>query len=164
MYRRLLKPAFSTKYALYQWTVHQFSLANTPSQFMWVMNRLLASNFRLCKFVAVYLDDVLLRRSMGMENLDHMWIVLHVLWKAGFKLKRLKCEWFRNRIEFCGFQINKEVVGILGSKMRAVTGWPWPWKTKEISGVLSSTGYYCKFRWHYAHIAILLCWMCKTSK
>jgi len=58
------KTEFSTKYGLYEWTVLSFGRANAPSQFMWVMNRLLASNPRLHKLVAIYVDDVLIHGSM----------------------------------------------------------------------------------------------------
>jgi hypothetical protein len=51
------KSAFSTKCGLYEWTVLPFGLANARSQFMWVMNRMFASNHELRKFVAVYPDD-----------------------------------------------------------------------------------------------------------
>jgi hypothetical protein len=158
------KTALSTKCGLYEWTVLLFGLANAPSQFMRVMNRLLATNPGQCKFIAVYLDDVLIHSSMGEEHLDHVWIVLDLLQKAGLKLKRSKCEWFRDEIEFCGFQINQEGVHTFDSKTRGVTEWPRPRNTKEVPGFLGLTGYYRKFIQHYAHIALPLYRMCKMSK
>ena len=139
------KTAFSTKYGLYEWTVLPFGLANAPSQFMRVMNRLLASNPELRKFVAVYLDDVLIHSSTREEHLDHVRTVLQLLQKAGLKLKKSKCEWFCDEIEFCGFHINQKGVHTSDSKTRAVTEWPRPRNTKEVRGFLCLTSYYRKF-------------------
>jgi hypothetical protein len=158
------KTAFSTKYVLYAWTLLPFGLANAPSQFMRVMNRLLASNPGLRKFVAIYLDDVLINSSTTEEHLDHLRIVLDLLQKAGLKLKRSKCEWFRDEIEFCGFQINQEGGHTFNSKTQTVTEWPRPRNTKAVHGFLGLMGYCRKFIWHYAHIPLPLYRMCKISK
>jgi hypothetical protein len=128
------------------------------------MNCLLASNPELRKFVAIYVDDVLINSSTTEEHLDHVRMVLDLLQKAGLKVKRSKCEWFHDEIEFCGFQINKEGVQTLNSKTRAVTEWPWPQNTKAVRGFLGLIGYYCKLIRHYAHIALPLYRMCKISK
>jgi len=77
------------------------------------MNHLLASNPGLRKFVAVYLDDVLIHSSTREERLDHMQIVLDLLQKPGLKLKRSKCKWFCDEIKFCSFQIDQEGVHTL---------------------------------------------------
>jgi hypothetical protein len=85
-----------------------FGLANAPSQFTRVMNRLLASKHWLRELVAVFLDDVLIHSSTREVHQDHLLIVLDILQKAGLKRKRSKCEWFRDEIVFFGFQINEE--------------------------------------------------------
>jgi len=144
--------------------VLQFELANVPSQFMRIMNWLVASNPGLCEFVAVYDDDVLIGSSTREEHLDHVRLVLDLLQKAGLKLKRSKWEWFCDENKFCGVQINQEGVHTLDSKTRAVTECPWPRNTKEVRGFLVLTGYYGKFIRHYSHIAFVLYRMCKMRK
>jgi hypothetical protein len=160
----LQKTAFSTKYGLYEWTVLPFALDNAASQFMRDMNRLLASNPEQHKFLADYLDDVFIHCSMREEYLDHVQTVLQLLHKAGLKLKKSKWKWFRDEIEYCGFQIDQECVHMSQSKTRAVSGWPHPRIVKEVHGFLSQTGYYCKFIQHYAHIALPLYCMCNMGK
>jgi hypothetical protein len=128
------------------------------------MNCLLASNPELRKFVAVYLDDVLIHSSTREEHLDHVWTVLQLLQKAGLKLKKSKCEWFHNEIEFCGCQIDQEGVHTSESKTRAVSGCPRPQNAKEVWGFLGLTGYYHKFIRHYADIAFPLYRMCKMGQ
>jgi hypothetical protein len=98
------------------------------------------------------------------EHIDHLRTVLQLLQKAGLKLKQSKCEWFRNRIEFCGFQINQEGLLTSESKMEAVAKWPWPEHSKEVWGFLGLMGYYRKFICHYAHVALPLYRMCRLDK
>ena len=96
-------------------------LATIPSQFMRVMNCLLASDSRQHTLVAVYAEDVLIHSLMREEHLDHVQIVLDHLQKADLKLSRSKYEWFRDEIEFSGSRINEEVVHTLESKTLAIT-------------------------------------------
>lgn len=124
---------------------------------------LLACNPRLCKFVAVELDDVLIHSSTREEHVHHVWIMLDRLQQAGCKLKSSNCEWFRDEIEFWGFQINPVGVHMLESMTRAVTEWTWPCDMKEVDGFLGSMGYYHRFIRHYAHITSRLYQMCKMS-
>jgi hypothetical protein len=63
--RRGEKTAFTTKYGLFEWTVVPFGLANAPSPFMRMMNKLLAKHRAYC---VVYLDDILIHISEGMDE------------------------------------------------------------------------------------------------
>lgn len=65
-----------------------FGLANVHSHFRPVMNSQLVSNSRLCKFDAIYVDNILIRSSMREEHLDQVWFVLDHLNIAGVKQKR----------------------------------------------------------------------------
>jgi hypothetical protein len=159
----LQKTSFLTKYGLYEWTVLTVELANTPSQFTRVMNRLLAFNTKLPKLVAVYCDDVLMDSSLTEEHLDHVWIMLDLLEKQDLKLKRSKCEQFHDEIELCGFQIKQVGVHPFGSTTQAVTESPWPRTMKDVLGLAGLMHHYHKFVQHYAHIVLLLYRMCKMS-
>jgi hypothetical protein len=128
------------------------------------MNRLLASNPELCKFVAVYLDNVLIHSLMREQHLDHMRTVLQHLQKAGLKLKKSKYKWFCNEIEFCSFRINQVGMHMWELKTRAVTEWPRSRNVQEVRGFLGLTSYYLKFIQQYAPITLPLYHMCKVGK
>jgi hypothetical protein len=72
------------------------------------MNTLLASNPELRQFVAVYLDDVVIHSLTRYDHVDHIRTVLQLLKKSGLRLKKSKCEWFRDGFECWGIQINQE--------------------------------------------------------
>jgi hypothetical protein len=60
------KTAFRTRYGLYEYTVMSFGLTNTPTYFMYLMNKVFMEY--LDKFVVVFIDDILVFSKMGEEH------------------------------------------------------------------------------------------------
>jgi len=83
------KTAFTTKFGLYEWRVLPFGLANAPSQFMRMMNRILEPIKR--KFIVVYLDDIMIHSRTVAEDVVHVREVLTLLTEHGLKAKRANC-------------------------------------------------------------------------
>ena len=148
------KTAFTTEFGLYKWRVLPFGLANTPSQFMRMMNGILEPMKR--KFIVVYLDDIKIHSCTLAEHVVHVREVLTVLTDPGLKGKCAKCVWAFQKIDFCGFDMNKDGIHAQEHKTRAVMDWPQPENSKDIRGFLGFTSYYRKFMEHYAHIAMQL--------
>jgi hypothetical protein len=155
------KTAFTTKFGLYEWRVLPFGLANAPSQFMRMMDGLLPPEMR--RFVAIYLDDVLIHSRSLTDHLEHVRTVLRLLLHNGLRVKRAKCEWAQERVEFCGFTVSGDGIHTQEHKTAAVRDWPQPQNEKEVRGFLGLTSYYRKFIEHYAHMALPLYEMSRTS-
>ena len=66
------KTAFQTNRGHFEFLVMLFVLANAPATFQQLMNKVFAGN--LDKFIAVYLDDILIFS----ENMDERW--QHLRW------------------------------------------------------------------------------------
>jgi hypothetical protein len=153
--------AFTTKFGLYEWRVLPFGLANAPSQFMRMMDGLLTPEMR--RFVAIYLDDVLVHSHDLAEHVMHVRAVLTTLLSHGLRVKQSKCEWAQERVEFCGFAVSGNGIHTQEHKTAAVQDWPQPQNEKEVPGFLWLTSYYRKFIELYAHMALPLYEMSRTS-
>jgi hypothetical protein len=68
------KTAFSTQYSLYEYLVMSFRLTNTPAHFMYLMNSVFMAE--LDKFIAVFIDDILVFSKSKEEHQGHLRIVL----------------------------------------------------------------------------------------
>jgi hypothetical protein len=155
------KTAFTTKFGLYEWKVLPFGLANAPSQFMRMMDGLLTPEMR--RFVAVYLDDVLIHSHDMAQHITQVHAVLKVLLSHGLRDKESKCEWAQKQVQFCGFTVSVDGIHTQEHKIAVVRDWPQPQDEREVREFLGLTTYYRKFIEHYAHIALPLYEMSRTS-
>jgi hypothetical protein len=87
------KTAFIRELGLFEFNRMPFGLTNAPSTFQRAMNEI----FRevLYKYVVVYLDDIIVYSKTFKENLEHLAKAFSILGAAGIRLKRIKCEFFK---------------------------------------------------------------------
>ena len=90
------------------------------------------------------------------EHVVHVREVLTLLTEHGLKAKRAKCAWACQKVDFCGFDIDKDGIHAQEHKTCAVMDWPQPENSKDVRGFLGLTSYHRKFIEHYAHIAMPL--------
>jgi hypothetical protein len=84
------KFAFVTRYDQYEFTVMPFGLTNTPTFFMNLMNKVF--NGKLDKFVAVFIDDILIYSKSREEHEHHLRVVFGRLRAHQLYAKLSRCE------------------------------------------------------------------------
>lgn len=144
------KTTFRTHQGHYEFLVMRFGLSNAPSTLQATMNLILRPFLR--KFVAIFSNDILIYSFKLVDHVDHLKLVLQVLKKNQFLVKKSKCCFAQALVEYLGHIVSAESVHIDQQKIQVVMGWPQPRNIKELRGFQGLTGYYRLFIHSYASI------------
>lgn len=144
------KTAFRTHQGHYEYRVMPFGLCNAPSTFQATMNKLLQPFLR--KFAAVFFDDILVYSKSLAEHIQHLEQIFHTLLQHQFYLKRPKCLFAQQQLEYLGHIISPHGIQVDPAKIQAMVDWPTPTSITALRGFLGLTGFYRKFIRNYASI------------
>lgn len=122
--------AFRTHNGRFKYLVMPFGLCNAPSMFQSAMNQLMQPF--LCRFVTVFFDDILVYSSSLSSHLQHLEIIFQTLQHVEFYLKRYKCLFAQETIEYLGHIVSDKGVTPEPSKVQAMLQWPPPTMVKEL--------------------------------
>ena len=81
-----------------------FGLCNPLATFQRLMNKVFADNMR--KFIAVYLDDILVFSRNLDEHWQHLRWALDQLRKAKLYGRLHKCEFLQDQVDYLGFEVS----------------------------------------------------------
>ena len=94
------KTAFQTRYGHYEFLVLPFGLTNAPAFFMDLMNRVFKPF--LDKYVAVFINDILVYSRAKEEHAEHVFTLLKTLEEHKLYAKFKKCDFWMEKIYFLG--------------------------------------------------------------
>lgn len=141
------KTAFRTHQGLYEFRVMPFDLTNAPTTFQNVMNTIFQHILR--KHVLVFMDDILIYSTSMEDHIKHLTEVLKILEEHKLFVKKSKCSFAQQSLEYLGHIVKGQGVSTDPSKVQAVSNWSQPTSLKELRGFLGLAGYYRKFIKHY---------------
>ena len=101
----------------------------------------------------VYLDDVIIYLSTQEEHIEHLRAVLECFRLHRLKLKPLKCEFFKEKIEYLGHSVSLKGVWPSRDNLRAIAKYPKPMKYTAIKGFIGLIEHYRHFIKDFAKIA-----------
>jgi hypothetical protein len=145
------KTAFRTRYGLYEYTVMSFGLTNAPPYFMYLMNNVFMEY--LDRFIAVFIDDILIFSKTMEEHEEHLRLVLEKLRSNQLYAKFSKCEFWLTEVTFLGHVISIGGVSVDLGKVKDVLNWMPPTTISEIRSFLGLAGYYRRFIKDFSKIA-----------
>ncbi|GJX76695.1 putative reverse transcriptase domain-containing protein [Tanacetum coccineum] len=137
------KTAFRTCYGHYEVQVMPFGLANAPTVFMDLMNRVCKPY--LNRFVIVFVDDILIYSKSRKEHEGHLKLILRLLKKDELYAKFSKCEFWLSKVQFLGHVIDSEGIHVDLAKIESIKDWVLPKTPTEIHQFLGLAGYYRRF-------------------
>ena len=144
------KVVFKTKYGLYEPMVMYFGLCNSPTTFQNMMNHI----FRSLKDkwvkkgvkIIVYMDDILIAMSTSLQDhWDATHDVLDLLQEHDLFLKKKKCRWEVDSIDYLGLILEKGVTCMDLTKVEGIKTWPRPAKVKDVHSFLGFCNFYRPF-------------------
>ena len=137
------KTAFRTNRGHFEFIVMPFGLCNAPATFQRLMNKVFANG--LDKFIAVYLDDILIFSQSLEEHWEHLRWALARLREAKLYGRLHKCEFLKDQVEYLGFEVGPRGIQASPGKVRAIIEWPRPKSVHDVRSFLGLASYYRRF-------------------
>ncbi|KAA0060093.1 uncharacterized protein E6C27_scaffold39G00090 [Cucumis melo var. makuwa] len=132
-----------TRYGAFEFLVMPFGLTNAPATFCTLINQVFHEY--LDKFVVVYLDDIVVYSTTMEEHRDHLQKVFQKLKENQLYVKREKCSFAQEWINFLGHVIECGRIGMEEGKIVAIRDWTMPKSVSELRSFLGLANYYRRF-------------------
>ena len=149
------KTAFTVPQGLFEFTVMPFGLTNAPGVFQRLMQRVLMglNPGDGPDFVSAYIDDVLIFSRTLEDHMRHLKMVMMRVIETGLKLKPVKCQFFRQEVDYLGHKITPQGLRTSNKHVVAVQEFPTPTNLKEVRRFLGMASYYRRFIPLFAKVA-----------
>ncbi|XP_064464403.1 uncharacterized protein K02A2.6-like isoform X2 [Ornithodoros turicata] len=118
-----------------------FGIASAPGIFQRIMENVLKGLPKVC----CYLDDLLITGSTPEEHLANLDAVLKRLVERGIRVKRNKCYFFEDSLEYLGHVISASGIHTSPEKVKAIVEAPRPVNKQQLRSLLGLVNYYGKF-------------------
>ena len=154
------KTTFVVESGTYEFLVMPFGLSKAPATFSLLMSKVLKG----LPFAAAYLDDIIIWSKTEEEHLLHLQTVFQRLESAGLKLKREKCHFFREKIEYLGHTVTPEGIRPCDDKVEAVWRLQPPTTVREVKGLIGFASYYRRYVPNFSRIVKPLTALTRKNK
>lgn len=139
----------STHLGLFVMNRLPYGIASCPGIFSRVIHNLLIN----LEGTLSFFDDILIIGKDDVELLNRLQKVLEKLKTVGLTVKTEKCEFFKDKIQFLGYEVSKDGLKIPKSRINALQNIPPPTNVTELKSYLGMVTYYAKFVPNMATIA-----------
>lgn len=143
------KTAVNTPFGLYEYVYMPFGLRNSASSFMRFMDNI----FINCKFVFIYLDDILIFSETPEQHLKDLDDVFGILAENNLRISLEKCSFFQSEINFLGFNISNAGLKLTIEKSQAIENFEEPTNPKQLRRFLGMVNYYRHIIPNFADLA-----------
>lgn len=131
----------NTHKGLFRYNRLVFGLSSSPGIFQKRLEQL----FSDLPHVGVFLDDIIITGRNTSEHIDNLHKVFDRLASSGLRVKREKCVFFHESINYLGHVISKHGIQTCSEKVDAVVNTPAPTTVSELRSFIGMVMYYAKF-------------------
>lgn len=126
----------------YRYKKVPFGLASSCAALIRAMQDILGPYDFCC---TSYVDDILIYSNDIEEHKNHLELIINVLNKNGLKININKCQFFKNEIEYLGYNINGRYISVDPSRLDVIKDYPLPKTVRGLKSFLSLVQYYKRF-------------------
>jgi len=138
-----------THRGLYRLSRLPYGIASAPAIFQSVMEKILIG----IEGVSVYLDDILITAPDRETHIARLTTVLERLEEAGLRLKKKKCVFLQDSVEYLGFMVDATGLHATPSKIEAIVDAPAPTNVSQLRSFMGLVNYYGRFIQDLATVA-----------
>ena len=154
--RKLL--TINTHKGLFQYNRLVFGVAVAPAIWQQAMDQVLEG----IPQVQCILDDMIISGKTEQDHLNNLEMVLSRLHKHELRANSSKCEFFQDKIEFCGHEITQDGLHKSQKKIDAVVNAPRPDNVSQVRSFIGLINYYQHFLPKSLHLTSN-CWKKEAS-
>lgn len=148
------KLAFTSNYGLFQFNRLPFGYKNSPAIFQRAIRQIL-HKYQI-NFALNYFDDIIVFSNSLEEHVQHLKIIFEICEKENIKLKRSKCHFAKDTIDFLGYEVREGSYSPNNVNVEVIKKLLPPRNMKELQRFLGTINVYHKFIHNYAQIRIPL--------
>jgi hypothetical protein len=131
----------STHVGLFRPTRLMYGIASAPAIFQKTMEQILKG----IPCVKVFLDDIKITGKNMPDHIKNVNEVLSRLKQFNIKANIDKCEFFADKIEYCGYIIDRNGISKIKEKVEAIQRMPPPKNREQVRSFLGLVNYYGRF-------------------
>jgi hypothetical protein len=149
-----LKASITCHLGTYKYCRAAMGLKNSGASFCRAIEEILRPY--IGRFLYCYVDDILVFSQNLTQHFSHLRIVLDALQKANVQLRKSKCFFVKQSIDFLGYNVTEQGIHPIARKLNPILNAPSPQGKKSLQSFLGSTNYYRKFIPNYSMLTASL--------
>lgn len=144
------KTAICTPFGLFEYLYMPYGLKNAGATFQRFIDTILAN----VPNVFIYLDDILIASGNEEQHAADIDNVLSILAQYNLRISINKCEFFKDSLNYLGYQISKTGIRPPPERVEVIQNWPLPETSTQLRQFMGMMNFFRQMIPNFANIAV----------